>query len=177
MGHSKAAAQHASCRKSGVMSGDAKEGGDKNAPADPPPGPDMVAKNKVWAEACEKEVRMIKLNTTFALGNLKNLDVFPEKPNLLKAETVPDEAEMEEAKELLNTLCSVKDTGALPNEKYDMPMTSSQEVGFRYKPFVPVNPMFHKPRGSCEITRYADAYYHTTGVTPFHRRTAQPKPE
>ena len=109
---------------------------------------------------------MIKLNTTFALGNLKNLDVFPEKPNLLKAETVPDEAEMEEAKELLNTLCSVKDTGALPNEKYDMPMTSSQEVGFRYKPFVPVNPMFHKPRGSCEITRYADAYYHTTGSRP-----------
>ena len=59
------------------MSGDAKEGGDKNAPADPPPGPDMVAKNKVWAEACEKEVRMIKLNTTFALGNLKESGRLP----------------------------------------------------------------------------------------------------
>ena len=86
--------------------------------------------------------------------------------------TVPFAAE---TRALLNELCSVKDASALPNEKYDLPETSAQECGFRYEPFVKVNPMFHKPRGSCEITRYADAYYETTGVTPFHRRTAQPK--
>ena len=135
-------------------------------PRGPASCPDMVAKNKVWAEACEKEVRMIKLNTTFALGNLKDLDVFPEKPNLLKAETVPDEAEMEEAKELLNTLCSVKDTGALPNEKYDMPMTSSQEVGFWDTSLSCRSTRCSTSLGLCEITLHADAYYHTTGVTP-----------
>ena len=118
---------------------------------------------------------MIHLNTSFALGDLRNLDIFPEKPNLLKKAEVPDEATIAETRALLNELCSVKDASALPNEKYDLPETSAQECGFRYEPFVKVNPMFHKPRGSCEITRYADAYYETTGVTPFHRRTAQPK--
>ena len=152
-------------------SGESKKGG----PPEPPAPPDMVAKNKIWAEACEKEVRMIHLNTSFALGDLRNLDIFPEKPNLLKKAEVPDEATIAETRALLNELCSVKDASALPNEKYDLPETSAQECGFRYEPFVKVNPMFHKPRGSCEITRYADAYYETTGVTPFHRRTAQPK--
>ena len=135
----------------------------------------MVAKNKIWAEACEKEVRMIHLNTSFALGDLRNPDIFPEKPNLLKKAEVPDEATIAETRALLNELCSVKDASALPNEKYDLPETSAQECGFRVRALREGQPDVPQAEGSCEITRYADAYYETTGVTPFHRRTAQPK--
>ena len=131
---------------------------------------DLVSKNKIWAEACAKEVANLKLNTNFALGSLKKLETFSEKPNLLKAVTVPTAKEMDDARALLDELCSVKDVGLLPNERFDVPQTSAQEVGFTFTKLRPTNPMFHKPRDGCAVTRYADAYYETTGMTPFHRK-------
>jgi hypothetical protein len=67
-------------------------------------------------------------------------------------------------------MCSVKHCNLLPSERFDVPQTSAQEVGFMFTTLVKPNPMFHKPRDGCAITRYADAYYETTGVTPFHKK-------
>jgi hypothetical protein len=135
-----------------------------------PPPVDLVSKNRIWAEACEKEVANLKLNTNFALGSLSKLDVYSEKPNLLKPVTVPTKTEVDDARALLDELCSVKDAGLLPREKFDIPQTSAQEVGFTFSKLVKTNPMFAHPRSGCAVTRYADSYYETTGVTPFHRK-------
>ena len=79
---------------------------------------------------------------------------------------------MDAANTLLKTLCSVQDTELMPNERFELPMTSSQEVGWRNKPFAAPNPMFRHPKDSCDITRYADAYYEMVGTTPFSRKDA-----
>ena len=143
----------------------------KSKPPPPRPPIDLVSRNKIWAEACDKEVANLKLNTNFAVGNLKNLVSIAEKPNALQPVTVPTEGEVSEARALLDELCSVKADGLLPCERFDVPQTSSQEVGFKFTKLVKTNPMFHQPRNGCAVTKYADAYYETTGVTPFHRKS------
>ena len=155
----------ASPAKSGATLSPAKSGA--VAPASPV---DFVSKNKIWAEACAKEVANLKLNTNFSLGSLKKLETFSEKPNLLKAVTVPTAQEMDDARALLDELCSAKDAGLLPGERFDVPQTSAQEIGFTFTRLRETNPVFHKPRKGCAITRYADAHYETTGMTPFHRK-------
>lgn len=81
-----------------------------------------------------------------------------------------DKQEMDAANTLLKSLCSVQDDDTLPSERFELPMTSSQEVGWVHKPLVPPNPMFKHPRDSCDITKYADAYYEMVGTTPFSRK-------
>jgi len=81
-----------------------------------------------------------------------------------------DKHEMDAANTLLKSLCSVRDGDLLPSERFELPMTSSQEVGWVYKPLVPANPMFQHPRDACEITKYADSYYEMVGTTPFTRK-------
>ena len=128
---------------------------------------DPVAKNRIWKEFCDRETATIKLNTHFSVSDPSKLDVFPEKPNNMVPELSLDQAEMDEANDKLRELCTVRDAFKPPQEKYDLPMTSSQEIGWATRMLMPRNPMFHKPRNSCDITRYADAYYADKGVTPF----------
>ena len=97
----------------------------------PPPRPpfDLVSRNKIWAEACDKEVANLKLNTNFAVGNLKNLVSIAEKPNALQPVTVPTEGEVSEARALLDELCSVKADGLLPCERFDVPKPRPRKWG------------------------------------------------
>jgi hypothetical protein len=96
----------------------------------PPRSPfDLVSRNKIWAEACDKEVANLKLNTNFAVGNLKNLVSIAEKPNALQPVTVPTEGEVSEARALLDELCSVKADGLLPCERFDVPKPRPRKWG------------------------------------------------
>ena len=80
--------------------------------------------------------------------------------------------ELLDAAEQLRHICSIKTADQIPPEKYDLPQTSSQEYGWVHKPLVEVEDEFmaHNSRSSCEITRYADAYYTMAGTTPFSKR-------
>ena len=77
---------------------------------------------------------------------------------------------MKEASTLLKTLCSIKDAEVAPPDKYELSKTSAQDYGWVSKPLVDKNPMFGSARQSCEITKYADAYYEMSGTTPFSRK-------
>ena len=72
----------------GSVANESVHGAATHAPRVPVKLEDVVAKNRRWAEACDKETKMIRLSTTFMVGNRNNLDIFPEKPNRLNLPVV-----------------------------------------------------------------------------------------
>jgi len=83
---------------------------------------------------------------------------------------------MDAASTLLKSLCAVQDGDLLPSERFELPVTSAQEVGWKFKPLVPRNAMFAKPRNSCDITLYADKYFEAGPHTcPLVHFSAQPE--
>ena len=52
-----------------------------------------------------------------------------------------------------------------PNEKYNFPLTQSQEIGWDVCPNL--NTGKRMARKTCDVTRYADEYFALKGVSPF----------
>ena len=52
-----------------------------------------------------------------------------------------------------------------PNEKYQFPLTQSQEIGWDICPNL--NTGIRRYKKTCDVTRYADDYYTLKGVNPF----------
>mmetsp|Transcript_41932 Transcript_41932/g.102827 ORF Transcript_41932/g.102827 Transcript_41932/m.102827 type:complete len:147 (+) Transcript_41932:105-545(+) len=128
---------------------------------------DQVAINSIWREHIKKERSILKLNDQFRL-NPKQLtaNMITGKPNVDPARIgAKIEADPEMIAELDNIL---KETKKVPTEKYEEPMTTSQEIGWYSKPLMPNR----KKLGikSCEITEYANAYSMAMGRNPFARR-------
>ena len=136
-------------------------------PSDPPA---QVAKNKIWSEHCIKENGLSVLNTTFAINNTDKMSLLPEKPNYMVPHAQMSSDEVEKAKGTIRDVCSIKDMDLPPQERFEAPLTSSQEYGWHHKPMVPQNPMFYYTKGGCDITQYADSYVQMKGTTPFSRK-------
>ena len=71
-------------------------------------------------------------------------------------------------KKWLNQLIIVKIKNELfkrPNEKYQFPLTQSQEIGWDICPNLNTGKRRYKK--TCDVTRYADDYYTLKGVNPF----------
>lgn len=138
----------------------------------PPPfePPAQVAKNKIWSEHCIKENGLSVLNTTFAINNTDKMSLLPEKPNYMVPHARMSNHEVEKAKGTIRDVCSIKDMDLPPQERFEAPLTSSQEYGWHHKPMVPPNPMFYFTKGGCDITQYADSYVQMKGTTPFSRK-------
>ena len=131
---------------------------------------DPVARNSIWREHCEKQLRYLSLNTNFSIRDPTKMTVLPEKPNYVLPHNRVTPDDEEDAMNTLKERCSVKDADIVPPEKYECPQTAAQAVGWHAKPLSKANPMFVYRRGSCDITRYADKYFEMSGVTPFTRK-------
>ena len=74
----------------------------------------------------------------------------------------------------LDELSNRQRVALLPPEKYELPMSSSQEYGVHMnKPLVPPSTLTHMDasRKTCEETRYASHYYALSGgLTPFSKK-------
>ena len=51
----------------------------------------------------------------------------------------------------------------MPNQAYELPLTSSQEYGWRPKPLQPGSSMFQYRKTKCDVTGYAEAYAASMG--------------
>jgi FAM183A and FAM183B related len=100
--------------------------------------------------------------------------VIPEKPNRTLPMSRPNAAEVAKAKATLDSMSIVKHEDATPEQLYVLPITANQDYGFYHKPLVKQEPLFCHPRGGCDVTHYADAYYTMTGTSPFARRDNLP---
>ena len=140
------------------------------------PAPAQVAKNKIWSEHCIKENGLSVLNTTFAINNTDKMNLLPEKPNYMVPHARMSTDEVEKAKGTIRDVASIKDMDLPPQERFEAPLTSSQEYGWHHKPMVPQNPMFYFTKGGCDITQYADSYVQMKGTTPFSRKMTRSPP-
>lgn len=107
---------------------------------------DQVAINSIWREHIKKENAILKLNDQFRL-NPKQLtaNMITGKPNVDPARIGNKlEADPEMIAELDDIL---KNTKKVPTEKYEEPMTTSQQIGWFSKPLViappSINPFIH----------------------------------
>ena len=110
------------------------------------------------------------LNTTFAINNTDKMNLLPEKPNYMVPHARMSTDEVEKAKGTIRDVASIKDMDLPPQERFEAPLTSSQEYGWHHKPMVPQNPMFYFTKGGCDITQYADSYVQMKGTTPFSQK-------
>ena len=51
----------------------------------------------------------------------------------------------------------------MPSQAYVLPITSSQEYGWRPKPLSPASAMFQYRKTKCDVTDYAEAYAASMG--------------
>mmetsp|Transcript_42053 Transcript_42053/g.134301 ORF Transcript_42053/g.134301 Transcript_42053/m.134301 type:complete len:149 (+) Transcript_42053:198-644(+) len=131
---------------------------------------DEVSRNSIWSEHCSKELSHMQLNTNFSIANPWKMATLPEKPNYTMPNNMVTKDMLDESVDALKAVCSITNPDKRPNEKYTLPMTSSQEYGWSTRMLVPTNPMFQQRRKACDITRYADDYYNMSGTTPFSRK-------
>jgi len=127
----------------------------------------QIAINSIWREHIKKERAILKLNEDFRL-NPKQLtaNMITGKPNVDPArEGAKLEADPEMVAELDGIL---KNTKKVPTEKYEEPMTTSQQIGWFSQPLMPNRRKLGIK--SCEITQYANDYSMAMGRNPFARK-------
>ena len=107
--------------------------------------------------------------TSFFLSK-RTVDYLPDKPNHVMPKIKLHDGDVDFATTKLRSVCSKKDVHLGPSEKYPLPKTTSEEYGWIHKALVQPNRMFAHKLNSCDITRYANAYYSMSGTTPFSRK-------
>lgn len=131
-----------------------------------------VATNAIWRESIKREQSSAKLRTVFSIPDPGRVPIVTEKPNRISPLTFADAEELKAAPERLRALATLKDTEVPPPLKYELPQTANQEVGWHSRPLNQTaisRDLFYAPRGSCDVTLYASAYFAMTGTTPFSR--------
>eukprot|EP00892_Ulva_mutabilis_P005714 jgi/Ulvmu1/3514/UM162_0021.1 len=130
---------------------------------------DEVSINAVWTEAIVREARCLRMNENFGgIRSPQTMTMLPEKPNNTVPLSKPTNDEVKRAKATLENLCIVKDSDMTPSQRHVLPITSSQEVGWFTTPLVQPQPLFHHPKGQCDVTLYADTYASMAGgKSPF----------
>jgi FAM183A and FAM183B related len=93
--------------------------------------------------------------------------VIPEKPNNTSFAAATSPVQVRQAKATLESLCLLKNEERTPEEVHALPVTSNQEYGFLHAPLTVPEALFHHPKGTCDVTGYADAYHAMTGRSPY----------
>eukprot|EP00056_Hartaetosiga_gracilis_P003429 m.63625 g.63625 ORF g.63625 m.63625 type:complete len:147 (-) comp11450_c0_seq1:1644-2084(-) len=124
---------------------------DKAASSRPPPN--IVHQNAIHAETVKKEMRNQQIRTTFTFNPQKKQEVFADKPNNITPSVFKKNSTDKEVELLKAT--------RKPKEKYPLPLTSSQEYGWDIEDedLKQRSDVMHKPKESCEITRFMSEYW------------------
>ncbi|DBA67541.1 hypothetical protein WJX79_004815 [Trebouxia sp. C0005] len=123
-----------------------------------------VARNQIWREHCKKEASCLKLSSNFSVPNPSKMNVIPDKPNYTTPKVVkPGSSDVLEATQFLASLGGPRHAHQMPSVAYVLPITSSQEYGWRPKPLSPASAMFQYRKTKCDVTDYAEAYAASMG--------------
>ena len=114
-------------------------------------------------EIIKRDNKFYSLNKNFHL-DLKTLKIIATKPNYVNEEQLNLEKRAEAIPEDIKN--KIKDElFKRPNEKYQFPLTQSQEIGWDVCPNLNTGKRMSKK--TCDVTRYADEYYSFKKVSPF----------
>ncbi|XP_024533470.1 uncharacterized protein LOC9636815 isoform X1 [Selaginella moellendorffii] len=179
---------------SSPSSSPAKGRGQQHRPQRFPVVDDMVALDNLYKsmnsklEAVEVQAAEYRLNPLTA-------EVLTKKPTQVTSSRKVTKQEFEEAQKFLGACFPIQDLDMPPPEKYEVPMTASQEYGWCSQPLVrkiwihpfslsscvlppiQVKPkkLFNYSRESCEITQFAAAYFECVKTTPYSKRGFVPR--
>jgi len=82
--------------------------------------------------------------------------------------TLPDDKDVQEV------VAGLLGQQKIPQEKYDMPMTSNQEIGWFYEPLMKPNPQFQHHLEQSEATKFAENYTKKmAGAHMFHGKSGK----
>ncbi|XP_003388421.1 PREDICTED: protein FAM183A-like [Amphimedon queenslandica] len=114
----------------------------------------IVHQNAIFCETVHKEQRHQKLYTNFGTNPYKKMHALSGKPN-----SIHDSGDGEEDSEFLKVY---RRSQQLPKEKYPVPQTEAQEIGWDTNPLVATrrdDTRLHHPRNHSEITKFMDAFW------------------
>ncbi|CAK9204625.1 unnamed protein product [Sphagnum troendelagicum] len=135
----------------------------KPAPMDP------ISANRVWKEHCDKCDAIPTLQGPFQIDP-RTMFILTDKVTNVHPSIKVTRKEYEDALKLMETLSPIKNAQMPPPDKYDLPLTAAQEIGWNTKPLVKKNPLFTFERNACEVTLYAHKYFMSLGVNPFAKK-------
>ncbi|XP_002984493.2 uncharacterized protein LOC9644232 [Selaginella moellendorffii] len=159
---------------SSPSSSPAKARGQQHRPQRFPAVDDMVALDNLYKsmnsklEAVEVQAAEYRLNPLTA-------EVLTKKPTQVTSSRKVTKQEFEEAQKFLGACFPIQDLDMPPPEKYEVPMTASQEYGWCSQPLVKPKKLFNYSRESCEITQFAAAYFECVKTTPYSKRGFAPR--
>mmetsp|Transcript_459 Transcript_459/g.541 ORF Transcript_459/g.541 Transcript_459/m.541 type:complete len:143 (-) Transcript_459:415-843(-) len=131
---------------------------------------DAVSRNSIWEEHVKKENKTFKINENFAIADPTKMSIISEKPNKIIPTSNPDQKTMEEAKQTIFNIASLKYSDLLPVERFALPVTGNMEYGFFQTQKETPSMMFTHKLKSSEITLYANEYVLSNGTGPYNRK-------
>jgi len=93
--------------------------------------------------------------------------ILTEKPNRVTPQSEPSPEQVMAAKATLDDMCIIRDEQLTPDQRFVLPVTSAQEIGFFHTPLIKPSPMFNHPKVLCDVCSYADQYYTMKRTSPF----------
>ncbi|XP_028259128.1 cilia- and flagella-associated protein 144 [Parambassis ranga] len=112
---------------------------------------DLVHQNEIHIETVKKEQRLQKLHTEFSINPYRKLHILPDKPMSRK----PTEAVVENS-EFIKAFHKARE---IPTEKYEAPLTESQEIGWVSAPLISSDRQdlrFNFYRVSTDVTKHSE---------------------
>eukprot|EP00741_Cyanophora_paradoxa_P004526 tig00000808_g4395.t1 len=126
---------------------------------------DVVSQNFIWREHIKKEMKLTKLNPHFRV-NPHSMHTVTDKPAIVQRENPVPHTPTEIDAIMMRT---IERSMKVPKEKYSVPQTTAQTVGWDHVPLVPPScpERFRRPKDSCYETAYAAEYVKSMGKNPF----------
>eukprot|EP00900_Chrysochromulina_parva_P009644 jgi/Chrpa1/18681/Chrysochromulina_OHIO_Genome00018495-RA len=114
-----------------------------------------ISLNCIWSEHVEKEAKQIRkgIKTTYTCNPCSSLEL----NNGLGSRRL-DPIEIGDDPDVQRVVKGLLDASRLPQEKYQEPATSAQEVGWFHEPLVVANPRFVHKIHQGEVTKFAEVY-------------------
>jgi hypothetical protein len=114
----------------------------------------IVHQNAIFCETVHKEQKHQKLYTNFSINPYKKMHALTGKPN-----SRHDSGDGEEDSEFIKSYQKAQQT---PTEKFQVPQTEAQEIGWDTTPLVEPHRhdnRFHHAKKNSEITKFMDAFW------------------
>ena len=135
-----------------------------------------ISLNQIWSEHVEKEASFFKMKTKFTANPCSSIEMnnglgsrVPFVTDKVGYRVGLDPVTLPDDKDVRDVVAGLLGQQKIPQEKYDAPTTSAQEVGWFYEPLVQPNPKFQHGLHQGDATKFAENYtLKMAGAHMFH---------
>eukprot|EP00316_Scyphosphaera_apsteinii_P022202 CAMPEP_0119313008 /NCGR_PEP_ID=MMETSP1333-20130426/27516_1 /TAXON_ID=418940 /ORGANISM="Scyphosphaera apsteinii, Strain RCC1455" /LENGTH=154 /DNA_ID=CAMNT_0007317723 /DNA_START=35 /DNA_END=499 /DNA_ORIENTATION=- len=140
-----------------------------------------VALNSIWAEHVEKEKAYMHPKTKFTCNPMSSVEMnnglgsrVPFVTDKVGYRVGLDPVKLGDDPDVHAVVQGLLDAQKVPQQKYEAPMTSAQDVGWNTTPLVPPNPRFQHGLAQGDSTKFAENYTQKmAGAHMFHGKSGK----